>query len=80
MPKKDGLQVVTELMSRAPRPRVIVLTSSEKPEDLRRSLTAGVKGYILKGTSRGKFGIPFARFMPAILHFPMKSPQNWQTL
>jgi len=27
-----------------------VLTSSEKPEDLRRSLTAGAKGYILKGT------------------------------
>jgi two-component system, NarL family, response regulator len=50
MPKKDGLEVVTELMSRAPRPRVIVLTSSEKTEDLRRSLTAGVKGYILKGT------------------------------
>src|ERR1700737_2456840 len=50
MPKKDGLEVVNELMSRAPRPRVIVLTSSEKTEDLRRSLTAGVKGYILKGT------------------------------
>lgn len=50
MPKKDGLEVVTELMSRVPRPRVIVLTSSEKTEDLRRSLTAGVKGYILKGT------------------------------
>src|SRR5260221_14396801 len=47
MPKKDGLEVVTELMSRAPRPRVIVLTSSEKTEDLRRALTAGVKGYIL---------------------------------
>jgi two-component system, NarL family, response regulator len=50
MPKKDGLDVVTELMSRAPRPRIIVLTTSEKTEDLRRSLTAGVKGYILKGT------------------------------
>ena len=50
MPKKDGLEVVRELMSRAPRPRLIVLTSSEKPEDLRRSLTAGAKGYILKGT------------------------------
>jgi DNA-binding NarL/FixJ family response regulator len=49
MPKKEGLEVVTELMARAPRPRVVVLTSSEKTEDLRRLLTAGAKGYILKG-------------------------------
>lgn len=49
MPKKDGLQVVAELMSRTPRPRIIVLTTSEKSEDLRRSLTAGVKGYLVKG-------------------------------
>jgi DNA-binding NarL/FixJ family response regulator len=49
MPKKDGQDVVTELMSRKPRPRIIVLTNSAKTEDLRRSLTAGVKGYLLKG-------------------------------
>src|SRR6516165_4354990 len=34
MPKKDGLQVVTELMSQKPRPRVIVLSNSVKAEDL----------------------------------------------
>jgi two-component system, NarL family, response regulator len=50
MPKKDGLQVVIELMLRRPSPRIIVLTTSAKTEDLRRSLTAGVKGYILKGS------------------------------
>jgi two-component system NarL family response regulator len=50
MPKKDGLQVIAELMSRTPSPRIIVLTTSEKTEDLRRSLSAGVKGYILKGS------------------------------
>jgi DNA-binding NarL/FixJ family response regulator len=49
MPKKDGQEVVTELMSRKPRPRIIVLTNSAKTEDLRRSLTAGAKGYLLKG-------------------------------
>jgi two-component system, NarL family, response regulator len=49
MPKKDGQQVVSELMSREPRPRIIVLTNSAKSEDLRRSLTAGAKGYVLKG-------------------------------
>ena len=49
MPKKDGLQVVTELMSQRPRPRIIVLTHSAKAEDLRRALTAGARGYLLKG-------------------------------
>ena len=48
MPKKDGLQVVTELMAQRPRPRIIVLTSSPKAEDLRRALSAGAKGYLLK--------------------------------
>jgi len=49
MPKKDGLEVVTELMVQRPRPRIIVLTNSPKAEDLRRALSAGAKGYLLKG-------------------------------
>jgi DNA-binding NarL/FixJ family response regulator len=49
LPKKDGHEVVKELMSRRPRPRIIVLTNSAKTEDLRRSLTAGAKAYLLKG-------------------------------
>jgi two-component system, NarL family, response regulator len=49
MPKKDGLEVIAKLMSRTPRPRIIVLTTSEKAEDLRRSLVAGAKGYLVKG-------------------------------
>jgi two-component system, NarL family, response regulator len=49
MPRKDGLEVVTELMSHRPRPRIIVLTNSAKAEDLRRALAAGAKSYLLKG-------------------------------
>jgi len=49
MPKKDGLEVLSELMAQRPRPRIIVLTNSLKAEDLRRALTAGAKGYLLKG-------------------------------
>jgi two-component system NarL family response regulator len=49
MPKKDGREVIAELMSRTPPPKIIVLTTSEKQEDLRRSLTAGAKGYLIKG-------------------------------
>ncbi len=49
MPKRDGLEVVIELMSQKPRPRIIVLTHSAKAEDLRRALTAGARSYLLKG-------------------------------
>ena len=51
MPKKDGLQVVTELMSRSgvPKPRIIVMTTYESEEDVRRALRAGAKGYLVKG-------------------------------
>jgi two-component system NarL family response regulator len=49
MPKKDGLEVVVELMSQRPRPRIIVLTNSAKAEDLRRALAAGAKSFLLKG-------------------------------
>jgi two-component system, NarL family, response regulator len=49
MPKKDGIEVVTELMSLRPRPRIIILTHSAKAEDLRRALVAGAKSYLLKG-------------------------------
>ena len=52
MPKKNGLQVVTELMSRTPKPRIIVMTTYEGEEDVRRAISAGAKGYILKGTKR----------------------------
>jgi DNA-binding NarL/FixJ family response regulator len=49
LPKKDGIEVVTELMLQRPRPRIIILTHSAKAEDLRRALAAGAKSYLLKG-------------------------------
>jgi DNA-binding NarL/FixJ family response regulator len=51
MPRKDGLQVITEVMShRATRPRIIVMTTYESEEDVRRALKAGAKGYLVKGS------------------------------
>ena len=41
MPKKDGIEVVIELMPQKPGPGIIVLTHSAKEEDLRRALAAG---------------------------------------
>ena len=52
MPKKDGLQVVEELMSGGPpKPRIIVITTYEDEEDIRRALTAGAKGYVVKAAN-----------------------------
>jgi len=52
MPKKDGLQVITELTARrSSKPRVIVMTTYESEEDIRRALKAGAKGYLVKGTA-----------------------------
>ena len=52
MPEKDGLQVITELTARRlARPRVIVMTTYESEEDIRRALKAGAKGYLVKGTA-----------------------------
>jgi len=52
MPKKDGLQVISELATeRSPKPRVVVMTTYESEEDIRRALKAGAKGYLVKGTA-----------------------------
>jgi len=52
MPEKNGLQVITELMSHGePKPRIIVMTTYESEGDVRRALKAGAKGYLVKGTA-----------------------------
>jgi two-component system, NarL family, response regulator len=49
MPKKDGLQVMTELAARtASGPRVIVMTTYDSEDDIRRSVKSGAKGYLVK--------------------------------
>src|SRR2546430_16095778 len=52
MPKKDGLQVISDLMVRdATKPRIVVMTTYESEEDIRRALKGGAKGYLVKGTA-----------------------------
>src|SRR5260221_11120032 len=49
MPKKDGLQIVTELMSRrGSKPRIVVMTSFDSEQNIRQTLSAGAKGFLLK--------------------------------
>jgi two-component system, NarL family, response regulator len=49
LPKKDGLQVLLELMSQyTPRPRVIIITSYNCEQDIRQAASAGAKGFLVK--------------------------------
>ena len=50
MPKKDGLQVIAELVSRrVSKPRIIVMTAYETEQDIRQALKAGAKAFLVKG-------------------------------
>ncbi len=49
MPRKDGLQVMTELAARTVcGPGVIVMTTYDSEDDIHRSLKTGAKGYLVK--------------------------------
>src|SRR5258708_15202734 len=62
MPKKDGLQVINELTARrVTKPRIIVMTTYESEEDIRRTLKAGAKGYLVKGTAPQQIRQAFRR-------------------
>lgn len=48
MPRKNGLELATEMQARKLPVRVIVVTTFERAGYLRRALEAGVAGYLLK--------------------------------
>jgi two-component system NarL family response regulator len=49
MPKKDGLQVVAQLVARrGSKPQIIVMTVYETEEDIRQALKAGAKAFLVK--------------------------------
>jgi len=51
MPKKDGLQVVTELVSqRISKARIVVMTSYDSEQNIRQALSAGAKAFLVKGS------------------------------
>jgi DNA-binding NarL/FixJ family response regulator len=50
MPKKDGLQVLSELsICSAPKPNTLVMTAHVTEQDIHRTLEAGACGFLLKG-------------------------------
>jgi DNA-binding NarL/FixJ family response regulator len=54
MPGMDGIGVLNELRKMEYSPRVVVLTSFEKEEDIYRAIRAGAQGYLLKDTTESE--------------------------
>ncbi|HTQ51468.1 MAG TPA: response regulator transcription factor [Candidatus Acidoferrales bacterium] len=52
MPRLDGLDAIAQIQSRHGSSKVIVLTTFESEQDVRVSLKAGARGYLLKDTCR----------------------------
>ena len=52
MPGTDGVAAITAIRAEVPDARVIVLTTFDDDEDIRRALHAGAKGYLLKDAGR----------------------------
>jgi two-component system, NarL family, response regulator DesR len=53
LPGADGLTAAAELAERLPGCRALILTGLGTPENLRRALTAGVPGFLLKDGPAG---------------------------
>jgi len=51
MPGMDGIDVLRALQNMEAPPRVIVLTSFEKDEEIYRAIRSGAQGYLLKDTT-----------------------------
>jgi DNA-binding NarL/FixJ family response regulator len=48
----SGHELTRQLLSRSPSIRIIILTSFEGDADIERALSAGARGYVVKGTAR----------------------------
>ncbi len=54
MPGIDGIETLNRLRREFPAARVLMLTSSEAPEDVRHALAAGAGGYVTKSVRRAE--------------------------
>jgi len=52
MPGMDGIETLERLRAEFPEARVLMLTSSDAPEDIRHALKAGAGGYVTKNVRR----------------------------
>jgi len=52
MPKLDGIEAARRIRAESPAARLLMLTTYEAEEDIRRALDAGASGYLLKDSSQ----------------------------
>ena len=52
MPKLDGIEAARRIRAESPAARLLMLTSYDAEEDIRRALDAGASGYLLKDSSQ----------------------------
>lgn len=64
MPVKDGVAATTEICSKHPQARVLMLTTYDGDTDIHRAIQAGARGYVLKN-STGEDLIPALRAVAA---------------
>jgi two-component system, NarL family, response regulator len=51
MPKKNGLQIVAELVAqRVPKPQIVVMTCYDCEQNIRQALSSGAKAFLVKGS------------------------------
>lgn len=55
MPEMGGAEATSCLLKKRPETNVLILTVSDRDEDLFNALKAGAKGYLLKGTDSEQF-------------------------
>src|ERR687885_1862932 len=54
LPDMDGVEVTRRLRAELPATEVVILTSSERDDELLAALRAGAKGYVLKSSDYGE--------------------------
>ena len=64
MPLKDGIWATTEIRSKHPEARILMLTTFDGDTDIHRAVKAGAQGYVLKNSTRGQL-IPALRAVAA---------------
>ena len=50
MPVMEGVEAISEIRTKFPTAKIIILTTYDTDEDIYRGLQAGAKGYLLKDT------------------------------
>jgi DNA-binding NarL/FixJ family response regulator len=64
MPVKDGIRATSEIRSKHPEARVLMLTTFDGDTDIHRAVQAGAQGYVLKNSTGDKL-IPALRAVAA---------------